>query len=214
MVQRNYSALVHGLKFYTDAMRRFVKQRLVAAFPNNWWEQGVMAVVSDNQRSNLRRDAANDPRRDKADLLEPYHFVPVVTRHFDRAFADVFHNYSKTRSLLQQVAIARNNSAHPPSGDMLADDVAHALYAVVQVLSAAQLPEAEAVENIRKDVMGIPEPAPPPPDSRFTPRPEPKTPLAEDVRRVVIANGSRRPATGARERSASCLGKSTSNSDG
>ena len=155
MVQSNHSALGQGLKLYTDAMRRLVKQRLVAAFPNNWWEQGVLAAVSDQQKANLRRDAANDPGRDRADLLDPAHFVSVVTRNFDRTFASVFHNYKKTQAWLRRTEIALTDSAHARSGDMLADDVATALYDMVQLLSMAQLPEAAAVEDIRKEVLGM-----------------------------------------------------------
>ena len=36
MVESNYAALGHGLKLYTDAMRRLVKERLIAAYPNTW----------------------------------------------------------------------------------------------------------------------------------------------------------------------------------
>ena len=43
MVQSNYGALTQGLKLYTDGMRRLIKQSLIGAFPNNWWEQGVLA---------------------------------------------------------------------------------------------------------------------------------------------------------------------------
>ena len=63
-------------------MRRFIKHRLVGAFPNNWWEHGVLQAVSDQQRTDLRREAEKDPNRDRADLLDPGHFVPVVTHHF------------------------------------------------------------------------------------------------------------------------------------
>ena len=33
MTQSNYDSLGQGLKLYTDAMRRFLKERLIAAFP-------------------------------------------------------------------------------------------------------------------------------------------------------------------------------------
>ena len=80
MIQSNHGALGEGLKLYTDAMRRFLKERLIATFPNGWWEQGVLPTLSENQRRNISRDADNDPSRDKVDLLDPAHFVPVVTR--------------------------------------------------------------------------------------------------------------------------------------
>ena len=157
MAQTNFDALGQGLKLYTDAMRRFVRERLIAVFPNNWWEQGVLAALSDTQRRNISRDTENDPSRDKADFLDPGHFVPVVTKNFDRAFSSAFHNYKRTQSWLRRAEIARNDLAHPRSGDMLADEVATALYDMVQLLRAADLPETEEVEAIRKNVMRIPQ---------------------------------------------------------
>ena len=40
---------------------------------------------------------------------------------------------------------------------MLADDAAHALYAMVQLLDAAGLPEAEEVERLRRSILGLAE---------------------------------------------------------
>ena len=155
MSQNNYDSLGQGLKLYTDAMRRLVKERLIDAFPNDWWEQGVLPTLSKHQLRNITRDAENDPTRNKVDFLDPAHFVPIVTRNFDRTFGDVFGNYKRTQAWLRRAELARNDSAHPRSGDMLADDVATALYDIVQLLSTAKLPEAEQVEAIRKQVVGI-----------------------------------------------------------
>ena len=176
MPQSNHSALGEGLKLYTDAMRRFVKQRLAAAFPNDWWGQGVLPVVSDQQRSNLRREADREPNRDKADLLEPAHFESLLLRHRERAFSGVVHNYKRTQSWLRRAELARNDWAHPISGDMSIDDVSTALYDIWQVLNAAGLPEAAGVEELRREVRGVPvndSPAAPPEAAQETQQPTP-----------------------------------------
>lgn len=77
MADSNYEALGRGLKLYTDAMREPVKQRLVACFPNSWWEDGVLKSVSDGQRNQLRRDVERNPRNDRADFLEASILVPI-----------------------------------------------------------------------------------------------------------------------------------------
>ena len=41
MAETNHAALGRGLKLYTDAMRRFVKERLSTVFNSNWWEHGA-----------------------------------------------------------------------------------------------------------------------------------------------------------------------------
>lgn len=173
MPESNHAALGQGLKLFTDAMRRLAKERLIARYPNSWWESGVVARLTDVQRNTLRRDIDKDPNRDRVDLLEPAHFVRIVTQEFDHAFHGVFTeggfaDFKKTQSWLQAVATARNEWAHPRTGDMLADDVAHALYSMTQILSAAQLPAAGEVERVRKGLLGIdPAPAPQAPASPF-----------------------------------------------
>src|SRR3990170_3222891 len=103
----------------------------------------------------LKKDTERDPKRDKLDHIDATHLARIVTRNFDHAFQGVLGDFKKTQSWLNQVASARNDWAHPRTGDMLADDVAHALYAMAQILSAADLPEAKEVEKLRKDVLGM-----------------------------------------------------------
>ncbi len=154
MAQSNHSVLGEGIKLYTDAMRRLVKDRLVTAYPNNWWEQGVMAALSEGQRRSVSRHITEDLKA-KEDIIDPNLLVPVIMRRFDTAFGSIFHNYRQTQSWLMQVAEARNNWAHPRSGDMLADDAAYALYAMIQLLSAAGLDEAKEIERMRRNILGM-----------------------------------------------------------
>ena len=156
MVQSNHSVLGEGLRLYTDAMRRLVKQRLIDSYPNDWWEQGVLGALSETQRRNVRETLRKEPGRAREDLLDANLFVPIVTKRFDAVFTGDFHNYRQTQSWLIQVSEARNTWAHPRTGDMLADEAAHALYAMAQLLSAADLPESEDVESLRRRVLGIP----------------------------------------------------------
>ena len=156
MTGSNHSVLGEGLRLYTDAMRRLVKQNLIDAYPNNWWEQGVLSALSESQRRTVNRELAKNPDAEREDLIDANLLVPIVTRRFDAVFANAFHNYRQTQSWLIQVAEARNGWAHPRSGDVLGDEAAHALYAMVQLLSAADLTEAEEVDRLRKSILGIP----------------------------------------------------------
>ena len=155
MAESNHAALNQGLKIYTDAMRRLVRERLVRAFPNSWWESGVVSSLTPGQQQSLKRNAQRDPEKDLLDHVDASHLVEVITKHFHGPFRGVFSDFTKTQSWLMQVESARNDWAHPRSGDMLADEVGHALYAMVQILTTAKLPEATEVERIRKDVLGI-----------------------------------------------------------
>ncbi|MYD88233.1 MAG: hypothetical protein F4Y14_19970, partial [Acidobacteria bacterium] len=163
MAQSNHAALNEGLKLYTDAMRGLLKERLIEAFPSTWWEEGVLKVLSRGQTSNIRRDLKKDPDRDKADMLEPYHFATIIGKR-PAVFEKVFPNHRQAQSYLTQAAEARNTlAAHSRSGDIHADDAAAALYAMAKLLASAKLPEADEVEAIRKRVLHIEEaPAAPP----------------------------------------------------
>ncbi len=46
-----HTALGEGVKLYTDAMRHVVREKLIARYPNNWFERGVLQHLSDAQRS-------------------------------------------------------------------------------------------------------------------------------------------------------------------
>ncbi len=155
MTESNHAALGRGLKLYTDAMRRLVKDRLSLVLKSNWWEYGVLDAMTTPQRTSLIRELARNPDVHRVDLLDAHHFVRVVTKNFDRVFEDVFRNFKQAQSWLLQVGETRNAWAHPRSGDMLADEVGHALYAMVQLLRPAQLPEAKEIEAIRRRVLGI-----------------------------------------------------------
>ena len=154
MAQSNHSALTEGLQLYTDAMSRFVKQRLVAAFPSTWWEDGVVKNVPEGRRRQLQSAMDKKPKADKAEFLDPGLFVQVITRNHSR-FEDAFPNYKQASSLLIQISEARNTWAHSLTTDLPADDVGLALMAMEKLLTDAGLPAATEMEKLRKDVLGI-----------------------------------------------------------
>ena len=166
MAQTNHEALGQGLSLYTDAMRELIRERLATALPNNWWEQGVLRAVSRQQADNLRRERDKDPDVHQAELLEPAHFRPIVTRNRG-VFDTVFPKFQAADSYLSAAVQARNDWAHRRSGDILVDDAEYALNAMARLLAMAGLPETEEVEAIRKLVLHIedeptPGPAPAP----------------------------------------------------
>ena len=153
MTESNHSALNSGVKLYTDAMRRLVRERLSDVFGSDWWERGVLEAMDRQQRKNLERDRRKNPDTDIVDLLDAQDFEPIVDENFDTAFKGVFPHFARTRPRMLEAGQARNRWAHPPSGDMNTDEVANALYVMAQVLGTARLPEAGDVEAIRKQVM-------------------------------------------------------------
>ena len=97
-VGSNHGALGEGLKLYTSAMQRFVKHRLIAAYPETWWESGVIKALGDQQKNSLKRDMEKSPDKDKLEFLEPSHIQVVIGKN-QAAFKEHFANY-RSGSLL------------------------------------------------------------------------------------------------------------------
>ena len=154
MAESNREALGQGLRLYTEGMAGFVKQRLVAAFPNSWWEDGVVKSLPNERRQALKRETDKDPKADKGKFLEPSILVQVIPRNHAQ-FRDAYPNYRQVQSLLTLVSEGRNQWAHNLTEDMPADEVGYCLYAMKQLLSQADLAEAEQVEVLRREVMGL-----------------------------------------------------------
>lgn len=147
----NYAALGEALKIYTDAMRELVSQRLRARYGDAWWQSGVLDALNEVAAQKLDAEVGKHPREEAIDRIDPFHLIWIIIRSFDEAFRDLG-NLQPVRTQLHHVSEARNTWAHAPRGDLKLDDVAHALYAMEQVLGAARLPEATAIEGIRNEL--------------------------------------------------------------
>ena len=197
MAHSNHSVLGEGLRLYTNAMGRFVKQRLEAAFGDTWWEEAVIKTRSYVRWRQLEHDMAKDPRADKVTFLDPGTFVAIIDRNH-AVFQDIFPNRREVQSLLVQVSEARNRWAHSlASSDLADDDLVRALMSMEKLLSDAGLPEVWEVEKLRKQEMEMSQPTPRQQVSSSTEKPgsrvhneepesRPRADLAEVVRQEVI----------------------------
>ncbi|MBE7520719.1 MAG: DUF499 domain-containing protein [Thermoflexaceae bacterium] len=157
-----HTALGEGVKLYTDAMRHFVREKLIARYPNNWFERGVLQHLQETQRKLLKQELdkkALSPA-DYLHLMEPVHFRQVIGKEFDHAFAGVWTDFKQTQAYLNQAVTARNEWAHPRTGDMLADDAAEGLRAMHKLLERTGRAEAAQVEALWKKVNGVADDAP------------------------------------------------------
>lgn len=159
----NHGTLGQGLMLYTQGMREFVRERLIKRYPSTWMQDGVLAHLPEDQKRFLKQDV-DKKGGNGANLLEPGHFARIVPKEYDRAFSGVWQGFDfKAIQLhLQKVANARNEWAHPRSGDMLQDDVAEALRAMVKILQPTGQPEAEKINELWKRLTGVEEVVPPP----------------------------------------------------
>lgn len=152
MAQSNYAALAEGLKLYTDAMRRLIRDLLSEQLGDNWLER-VLKDMSAPQAQGIRRSRKKEPDRQPEDYLDANHF-PAIMGKRPATFQHLFPNHRQTQNLLNQAAEARNmSSAHSRSGDVPADVAGNALFEMRQILEQARLPEAALLEVLRKQVL-------------------------------------------------------------
>lgn len=155
MAQSNYGALTEGLKLYTDAMRRLIRELLSQELGDNWLDRGVLKELSAPQANGIRRSMKKEPDRQPEDYLDANHFPTIIAKR-PATFERLFPNFRQTQSLLNLAAEARNmSSAHSRSGDIPPDDAGNALHVMIQLLERARLPEAEQLDALRKQVQMI-----------------------------------------------------------
>lgn len=135
-----------GLDVYLKAMREFVKKRLIAAYGDRWWQDGVNGVLPDYMKIN------------KLHEVEPKHLAEIVKRNFDEAFESVFRrDFRGTVARLNLAVEARNKWAH--EGPLSVDDVDNYLFNMAQLLSRAGPTQAkEDINRIRRDLRAAPVP--------------------------------------------------------
>ncbi|GEM_PF-2390337 len=151
---QNHACLGDGLNIFSEAMRDILNERLKARFGRQWLEKAVLPALSDRLRTDLEQVMA----KDQLSHLEAKHFVRIVARHFDGALVGVFteggfRDYKKINSSLLTIESARDEWAHPRTGDMRAEDVANKLYTMAQLLAGAKHPLAASIERLRQDML-------------------------------------------------------------
>ena len=169
MADSNHGTLGDALKVFNAAMQPFVRRCLYARFGHEWWERGVMSVVGDPHRGNLKRGADRIAGDERATLLEPAHISRIISKLYRENFANQFDaDFGAVTTRLAVIANARNEWAHQRTGDMLLEDAANPMRDMAMVLEAAKLPEAKDIENMRQRLLKVepvaaPTPSPVPP---------------------------------------------------
>lgn len=151
----NYNTLGNALKRYTDAMRTCIEDRLSAYYGKHWWDQGVISIMHTAPRGNIQAAIKKDPNKPKIEFLDPSHFPKIIGGNHDQVFGAIFPDYKKTVAQLNLINSARQKWAHPPSGDFLADEIGNDLFAMVEVLKAAQPSAATEIEKLRRELLKL-----------------------------------------------------------
>ena len=154
MATSNHALLGEGIKIYIEAMRALLAEELPQCHTGDWWQEGVVLALRDKQRENLLRELERNPGKPRLDLLDTAHFKPVVQYSHNLGLKRSFPDSRQAGAAMDLVNKRRQQWAHPPSGDIPADEAANALYIAWELLRDANRPEAAQVEAVRQRLLG------------------------------------------------------------
>ncbi|MPZ22055.1 MAG: DUF499 domain-containing protein [Dehalococcoidia bacterium] len=149
----NKDILRRAMDLYVGAMRRFIKERLMAKHGDSWFQQGLMNSLPGDQQRQIEAEAKKRGS-DRVDVLEPKHLQRLIEKQFNRSFDGVWRDYNVTSTRLRQVANARLDVSHEYTRDFSTDEVAEVLRAMVGILEGPRLPEAKEVADLRVLLLG------------------------------------------------------------
>lgn len=138
-------------RLYVSGVRLGVRERLEAIHGKEWWNNGVLAVISSEQRNQLERIAKRDSPNDLEVLLDAPHFGQIVCR--TASFSDDFNDLSATFRKFQRLGHIRNAWAHVQMDGISLARVLQSVETMEDVLASLRRREALDIERIRREFL-------------------------------------------------------------
>ena len=129
-------------RLYVRGVRRALRERLEREYGGNWWSEGALGALSDDQRRNVETALEREPTADLESRLDSLYFGRIVSRRHAAAFSDLFADARSAFAQFTRVARMRNEWAHVQ--EMQPAKTMSAVRAMRSLL--ASLRQAEALE--------------------------------------------------------------------
>ena len=145
----NFARLSHGLKLYSDALRRYIDRRV----REDWWDEYVLTSLPGDQIALLdleRRQHAAEIDEEREGVLPKDGVDFLDARHFADVFRERFRANQRTAELMVQAHEAHELWSDPPEGDLHEEDVDLAISAMHEALAYYQLPAATELLALRE----------------------------------------------------------------
>jgi len=123
-----------------QGVRRAIKERLVTAYGEHWWDQGVMLALPEAVRERLSGEAGRHPDAEHHHVLDAAHFGQIIASRHANAFADDFADPVQTYRQFRRLVSIRNRWAHIQT--MSHAEVRFAAELMRQILAALRCEEA------------------------------------------------------------------------
>ena len=142
-----YGLFTECHRLYVSGVRLAVRERLETVHGKEWWNNGVLSVVSSEQRQQLERIAKRDLPNDLEVLLDAPHFGAIVCR--TPSFADAFNDLSATFRKFQRLGHIRNAWAHVQMDSVSLARIMQSVETMEDILASLRRREALDIERIR-----------------------------------------------------------------
>lgn len=158
IVQRpNQELVLRAMNMYRDVMRSLVLDRLRQAYGQNAGH-AISASLSDEAADNFERDLAGNSGV-LEETLDVGHFRPIVENNWDRCFAAQFGHDRTIFGTLGWINGARNQAAHPGTGDLPREEVVAAMNNIGKVLNHVGATDiSHTLEGLKAQAVRAPAP--------------------------------------------------------
>ena len=135
---------------YVQGMRRSIKNRLVTAYGEQWWDRGVLRALPEAIRDRLAREVERYPDAERHDLLDVAHFGQIIASRHANAFTDDFADPVQAYRSFRRLASVRNRWAHIQT--MSHAEVRFAAELMRQILAALRCEEALEIAEMTEQI--------------------------------------------------------------
>lgn len=137
----NHTAITEGFQVLLPALSQYISQELRNVYDSDWWEQGVLDILYDDQKRNLPTEGSD---AELASSLDIYICLLLLDLEWNTIFRKKLP--ADCRSWIKELTGMRNRWAHAGSQDFNDDDTWRALDTMSRLCDHT---DAEAAEKIR-----------------------------------------------------------------
>ena len=145
-----YMLFTQSHRLYVQGVRQAIRERLEAAFGEEWWEKGVERGLPPERLNALQTELQRIPDRDRHLLLDAGHFRWIISNHHKTAFSDSFRDSIRTFKELRYLSSLRNEWAHVQ--DISLARARQAADMMKQILASLRREEALEIEQMTDDI--------------------------------------------------------------
>ena len=149
MQSDGYGLFTECHRLYVSGVRLAVRERLESVYGGDWWNKGVLSVISPEQRQQLERIAKRESPDALEVLLDAPHFGAIICR--TSSFADAFNDQTATFRKFRRLGQVRNAWAHVQMDSVSLARVMQSLETMEDILASLRRREALDIERIRRE---------------------------------------------------------------